>query len=95
METYDHFVYMLRCKDKSLYTGYTIDLSERLKLHNEGKGAKYTRSRRPCQMVYIERFKTKSEALQREYAIKQLPRDKKVELIQNQLRDVMNHANSK
>lgn len=64
------FCYMLRCADHSLYTGYTNDLKKREKVHNSGKGAKYTRSRRPCTLVYAEKFETKSEAMKREYEIK-------------------------
>lgn len=94
METDSHFVYMLRCNDKSLYTGYTVDVEKRLSEHNEGKGAKYTRGRTPCQVVYIEGFASKSEALQREYEIKQLPRGKKIELIRNQLLEVIRHADT-
>ena len=64
------YCYMLRCKDGSLYTGYTNDLEARLKAHNEGKGAKYTRAHRPCELVYYETFTNKSEAMKREYEIK-------------------------
>ena len=64
------FCYMLRCGDGSLYTGYTDDPVERLKRHNSGKGAKYTRSRGPCQAVYLEPFFGKTEAMSREWQIK-------------------------
>ena len=86
-----HFVYILRCADKTLYTGYTTDIDKRLKEHN-GKGvtptelsagAKYTRSRRPVKLVYQETFESKGEALSREYAIKQLDRTKKLALIKS------------
>ena len=66
------YVYILRCKDDSLYTGWCIDLEKRLALHNSGKGAKYTRSKRPCKLVYYEEIDNKSEALKREIAIKKL-----------------------
>ena len=77
-----HFCYMLRCADGSLYTGYTTDLERREKAHNAGTGAKYTRSRRPCKLVYYEEFPTKEEAMAREYAIKhRLTKAEKEELI--------------
>lgn len=76
-----HFVYLLRCADGSLYTGYTVDIAAREKTHNTGKGAAYTRSRLPVKVVYHEEFLTKSEALKREYAIKQLSRAQKLTLI--------------
>jgi putative endonuclease len=75
------FVYMLRCADDTLYTGYTNDLKKRLKAHNLGKvGAKYTRSRRPVILVYSEECMDKSSAMQRECEIKKLSREKKLEL---------------
>ena len=74
-------MYILRCYDGSLYTGWTTDLKQRVKAHNEGKGAKYTRSRRPVELVYHEEFGTKSEALKREAAIKRLSREEKLTLI--------------
>lgn len=94
-ENKEHIVYMLKCKDNTLYTGYTTDLSRRVQEHEEGKGAKYTRGRGPFQVVYIEKHETKEEAMRREYAIKQLARKEKVKLIQQQLRDVMNYESSK
>ena len=71
------YVYMLRCADGSLYTGYTDDIHRRLLVHNTGKGAKYTRSRLPVKLVYREVCSDKSEALKREYAIKQLSKAEK------------------
>ena len=76
-----NYVYILKCKDKTLYTGYTNDLDNRLKMHNSGKGAKYTKYRRPCKLVYFEEYKTRGEALSREYQIKQLSREDKLKLI--------------
>lgn len=76
-----YYVYMLRCGDGTLYTGYTDHLERRLAVHNAGKGAKYTRSRLPVELVYWETFSNKSSALRREYAIKQLPRKEKLALI--------------
>ena len=72
------YVYMLRCKDGSLYTGYTDDPERRLAVHNSGKGAKYTRSRLPVILVYTETFADKSEALRREVAIKKMKKEAKV-----------------
>lgn len=75
------YVYMLRCKDGSLYTGYTDDPQRRLSVHNAGKGAKYTRSRLPVTLVYQEQFDEKSDALRREIAIKQLTKLQKEALL--------------
>ena len=77
-----HYVYIIECRDGSLYTGWTPRLSERIRAHNEGKGAKYTKGRGPVKLVYYEQFETKEEALRREYAIKRLTRQKKKELLQ-------------
>lgn len=85
MGVYEHIVYMLKCKDDTLYTGYTNDLKRRLKMHTDGKGAKYTRGRGPFQVVLIEAYETKQEAMQREYQIKQLSRKEKQQMIQDQL----------
>ena len=76
-----HFVYILQCKDKTLYTGYTTDIERRLKMHESGKGAKYTRGRGPFEIVYLEESPTKSAALQREHEIKKLCRADKFQLI--------------
>ena len=78
-----YYVYLLRCGDGTLYTGFTNDLARRLAVHNAGKGAKYTRGRRPVELVYWESFSNKSSALRREYAIKRLPRGQKLALIQS------------
>lgn len=70
-ENEKHYVYILLCSDNTLYTGYTNDLEKRISQHNYGnEGAKYTRSRRPCKLVFHEEFDDKSEALKREYFIK-------------------------
>lgn len=76
-----NYTYILRCKDGTLYTGWTNHLEKRLKDHNEGKGAKYTKSRTPVTLVYHEIFETKEEAMRREYAIKQMTRSEKEKLI--------------
>ncbi len=75
------FVYILRCADGSLYTGYTIDLQRRLKQHQSGHGGKYTRAHRPVELVYSEAYRTRREAMRREIAIKRLPRAKKLALL--------------
>ena len=66
------FVYLLRCSDGSFYCGYTTDPERRLRVHNSGKGAKYTRSRRPVELCYLERCETRNEALRREAELKKL-----------------------
>ncbi len=81
------YVYILRCKDDTLYTGITDDLQRRLAVHNAGKGAKYTRGRGPVELVYQEEVATKIEACKREYQIKQLSRPEKLELIKHAPRD--------
>ena len=76
-----NYIYILKCKDETLYTGWTNDIEKRLEAHNAGKGAKYTRSRRPVELVYLEQFETKEEAMRREWEIKQLSRTEKWKLI--------------
>jgi len=73
-------VYLLLCRDGSLYCGITNNLDKRIKAHNDGKGAKYTRSRRPVELVYHEELKTKSAALKREIKIKKMSRSQKQRL---------------
>lgn len=77
----ENFTYIVKCSDGSLYTGWTNDLDKRLKAHNSGRGAKYTKTRRPVELVYYEKFLTKQEAMSREARIKQLSRSQKLELI--------------
>lgn len=74
-----HYFYVLYCQDNSLYGGYTVDLARRLKAHNDGKGAKYTRvrSRQPLRMIYAEHFNSKSEAMSQEAWFKRLSRPDK------------------
>ena len=76
-----NYAYILLCSDGTLYTGWTNDLDKRLASHNEGKGSKYTRTRRPVELVYWESFETKQEAMSREWHIKQLSREEKEKLI--------------
>ena len=80
------FVYMLRCRDGSLYTGCTDDVQRRLAVHQSGKGAKYTRSRLPVELAYQEEAADKSAALRREAAIKRLSRAEKWTLIEEKER---------
>lgn len=76
-----YYVYMLRCKDRSLYTGYTVNIVDRIKIHQAGKGSKYTRSRLPVSCVYWETCLDKSQALKREKAIKNLTKAEKEQLL--------------
>lgn len=76
-----NYTYLLECADGTLYCGWTSCLKKRLHLHNEGRGAKYTKSRRPVRLVYYEEFETKQEAMRREAAIKKLSRRDKLILI--------------
>lgn len=76
------YIYILECKDGTLYTGWTNHLEERVQCHNMGKGAKYTKVRRPVQLIYYEEFHTKQEAMKREYAIKQLTRKEKLLIVE-------------
>ena len=76
-----NYVYILRCGDDSLYTGWTNNWDKRIQMDAEGKGAKYTRARLPVELVYFEEYEDKIEAMKREYAIKQLKRKEKLMLI--------------
>lgn len=76
-----HFVYVVACRDDSLYTGYTTDVERRVDEHNEGAGAKYTRGRTPVELVHVERFESRSAAMSREYEVKQLTRLQKERLV--------------
>lgn len=82
-----NYVYILRCRDNSLYTGWTNNLERRIKAHSSGKGAKYTKARLPIELVYFEEFEDKIEAMKREYAIKQLKRKEKLILINNKIKN--------
>lgn len=76
-----NYTYIVKCSDNTLYTGWTNDLEKRLKAHNEGRGAKYTKSRTPVVLVYYEEFPDKASAMRREYEIKKLSRREKEMLI--------------
>lgn len=78
-----NYVYMLRCRDGSLYTGWTNDLEKRLKAHNCGSASKYTRTRLPAELVYFEEWESKEAAMSREWHIKRLSREEKLKLIEN------------
>ena len=75
------YTYLLRCADGTLYCGWTNDIEKRLAAHNSGKASKYTRSRLPAELVYVETFDTKQEAMSREAQIKRLSRRQKLALI--------------
>ena len=74
------FVYIVRCADDTLYTGWAVDVAARVGVHNAGRGAKYTRTRRPVKLIYSEELPTRAEAMKRERQIKKYPRAKKLEL---------------
>ena len=76
-----NYTYLLECADGTLYCGWTSDLGRRVRAHNEGKGSKYTRSRRPVRLVYAETFETREEAMRREWQIKRMRRAGKEKLI--------------
>lgn len=76
-----HYVYVLKCSDGTYYTGYTTNVDRRVAEHNAGTGAKYTRGRCPVRLVHVESYETQSAAMQREYAIKQLRRRAKEQLV--------------
>jgi putative endonuclease len=78
-----HYVYIVECKDGTLYTGYTVDLEKRMSAHNDGKGAKYTRGRLPIVLKYFEEYNVKNDALKREIKIKSYNKSRKLKLIKN------------
>lgn len=82
-----HYFYVLTCADGSLYGGYTNNLERRIKLHNEGKGAKYTRGRGPVTLTFSKSYASKSEAMSAEYHFKQLSRRQKFEFIERETGD--------
>lgn len=77
-----NYTYIVKCSDKTFYTGWTNDLEKRIEMHNSGKGAKYTKARLPVELVYYEAFDTKEEAISREWHIKRLSRSEKQKLIE-------------
>lgn len=82
-----YYAYLVCCADDTLYAGYAVDLEERIRKHNSGKGAKYTATRRPVRLVYSAQFASRSEAMKHEAWLKRQPRRKKLELI-NDARNV-------
>ena len=76
-----NYCYLLRCRDGSLYAGWTNDLERRVKTHNSGRGARYTRSRLPVELVYCESYPTRSEAMRRECELKAMTREEKLRLL--------------
>lgn len=85
------YIYMVECADGSLYTGWTTDPERRVKEHNAGRGALYTRWRRPVQLRYLEEVPDRSTAQRREYTIKKLPRQKKLLLLEKYQQESGNH----
>lgn len=81
METNKHYLYVVECKDGTYYAGYTTDIHQRMKKHNEGKGAKYTRGRGPITLLFSQEFETKEEAMRAEYRFKRLKRPEKERLL--------------
>lgn len=85
MNIKENCTYILRCADGTLYTGWTNSLADRIAAHNAGKGAKYTKARRPVRLVHVEVFPTKEEAMRREAAIKRLTRARKLLLLKEEV----------
>ena len=79
-----NYVYILRCADDTLYCGWTTELNKRLASHNSGRGAKYTRSRRPVELIYVEQYEDRHDALSREWHIKRMSREEKQRLCKSQ-----------
>lgn len=88
-----NYTYIVKCKDDSLYTGWTNNIEKRMEDHNSGKGAKYTKPRIPVELVYYEEFETKEEAMSREYFIKKMSRSEKLRLISSQSQNEDVHQN--
>jgi len=78
-----YYCYILECSDGTFYTGWSTDPQRRERQHNAGRGARYTRDRRPVRLVYVEELPDKPSALRRELKIKRLPREKKLKLIED------------
>lgn len=80
-----YYVYIIRCRDGSLYTGYTKDLDSRMKLHADGKGARYTKMHKPKKLVHVEEFSSRSEAMKREKKVKKLSHREKLQLVNSKV----------
>jgi putative endonuclease len=85
MQEKAYYIYILKCRDDTLYTGTTNEVGSRVSAHNDGRGAKYTKGRLPVTLVYSETLDSKSAALKREIAIKKLSRKKKIGLIERKV----------
>jgi putative endonuclease len=81
-----YYVYVILCKDNSFYTGYTKDLDSRMRLHKNGKAARYTRMHKPKKIVYVEEFDSRAKAMKREKRIKRLKHSQKLALIKSQIK---------
>ncbi len=81
-----HYVYVLLCEDGSFYTGYTKDLDARMKLHMNGKGAKYTKTHGAKKLVYVEEFESRAEAMKRERRLKALKHNQKLKLTNSKIK---------
>ncbi|WP_029324477.1 GIY-YIG nuclease family protein [Butyrivibrio sp. AE3004] len=88
-----NYTYIVECSDGSFYCGWTNDLEKRLRAHNEGKGAKYTKNRLPVKLVYYETYETKEEAMSREWHIKHMKRAAKIELINSKTGNFRHNRN--
>lgn len=84
-----NYTYIVECIDQTLYTGWSNHIEKRIQTHNEGKGAKYTKIRRPVKLVYLESFLTKEEAMSQEAKIKRLTREKKLKLIHSKTNELL------
>ena len=80
-----HYAYMVRCVDNTIYSGYSTNPIHREQVHNSGKGAKYTRNRLPVELIHVEIFESKSDAMKREWALKQLTHSQKEDLIKSEI----------
>jgi putative endonuclease len=87
MEKNEHYFYVLTCRDGSFYGGYTNNLERRIQLHNDGKGAKYTRGRGPVKLTYYKCFENKGDALRAEYHFKKLTRKQKLDFLVREIGD--------
>lgn len=94
MEITNHFMYVVKCADGTLYTGYTTNLDKRIAMHNKGQGAKYTRNRRPVTLLYYEQFPDKSSAMSAEYLFKQKTRQEKLYYIQTKREEEKSNPNT-
>jgi len=89
------FIYIVRCSDNTLYTGWAVDVAARVKIHNAGRGAKYTRPRRPVKLIYSEELPTRAAAMQRERQIKRWPKAKKLGLARLKTRTKRRRSSAK